>query len=106
MEKFVFLKSGCFGARRCCCVFVNRKIKFSQSDDFASLASLRCEMKGGEVSEGKIIQQQQKNKLKEYNGKSNFCITKHFTLCVLQAWKIAWVVGRGNAAFVAPGPSE
>lgn len=58
------------------------------------------------VSEGEIVVEQQKKKwrkeMNEDNGKSNFCITKHFALCVLQAenFDIAWVTTMGRMFFL------
>lgn len=43
-----------------------------------------------------------RKEMNEDNGKSNFCITKHFALCVLQAenFDIAWVTTMGRMFFL------
>lgn len=64
----------------------------------------RCREK--RVSRGRIVEQQKRRKVSEDNGKSNFCITKHFTLCVLQVetLPLRGLMGRSESCYSCPRP--
>lgn len=85
---------------RASCMFTNWKIKFSLKQTLFGIHRIeRWREKSLRVKSFN----NKKIKMKEDNGKSNFCITKHFTLFVLQAGNC--VGGEGDVV-LARGPSE
>lgn len=93
------LKSGCFWTRQSArlalvvnvCELKNQISPFSQTLFFPvahySIGSSlwKWERMKGKAMKSLRVKLFNNKKVNEDNGKSNFCITKHFTLCVLQA---------------------